>query len=92
MRTQVIKIKMLPFFDTGYIRGVIKKFSARYTSVRFVELKSLAAGHLILWKDIRSVKGMWSCLVAYVKNFKRAVCDTFANGETLNQSDYQVLL
>ena len=48
---------------------MIKKFSARYALVRFIELKSLSVGHLILLKDIGSVKRMRSCLVAYVKHF-----------------------
>ena len=29
------------------IRGVIKRFSAQYASLRFIELKPLSVGHLI---------------------------------------------
>ena len=45
---------------------MIKKFSAQYAPVRFNKLKSLSVGHLILLKDIGSVKSMLSHLVAYV--------------------------
>ena len=37
---------VLMSFDFS-IRGVIKKFLARYALVRFIELKSLSVGHLI---------------------------------------------
>ena len=30
-----------------HVRGVIKKYLARYASVRFTEIKSLSVGHLI---------------------------------------------
>ena len=51
------------------LRGVIKKFSAQYALVRFIELKSLSIFGLISLKDIGSVKRMRSCFVGYVKHF-----------------------
>ena len=51
------------------ILGEIKTFLARYASVRFIILKSLSVGHLILLKDIGSMKNIRSCLIAYVKHF-----------------------
>ena len=37
------------------LRGVIKKFWARYASVRFIELKSLSVCHFDL------IEGHWEC-------------------------------
>ena len=57
-------------WENNNIHGVVKKFSALYASVRFIELKSLSVGHMIKLKDIGSVKSMRWCLVAYVKHFQ----------------------
>ena len=60
--------KMRP--SSPNIRGVIKKFWAQNAwrdSLNFK--KSVSVGHLILLKDIGSVKSMRSRLVAFVKHF-----------------------
>ena len=66
-----------------FVRGVIKKTSAKYASLGFIEFKSLSVCHFILLKNIGSVNSMRSCLVAYINHFKREGCDTFAKWKNL---------
>ena len=59
-----------------------QKFLARYASVRFIELKSLSVGHLILLKDIGSLKS-WLMLGCLCKALLREEGVThLQNGET----------
>ena len=49
---------MIFTLHTEIIRDVIKKFSARNALVRYIELKSMSVGHLILLNDIGIVKSI----------------------------------
>ena len=51
--------------------------------MRFIESKSLSVSRLILLKEVEIMKTMRTCLVAYVKQFKRGGCDIFAKWRKL---------